>query len=116
MLANMSLQLDSKSLHSAEAIPSTEMKNAHKKRLPLLLERKGFAQITRYGQVEYYAVSPKLFHSLVKAKSQPNAGLKRLKLKYDKMKASMQSKSHQEAFDRLSSASAEELNSSIRIP
>ena len=99
-----------------EAIPATEMKNAHGKRLPDILRRKGVARVTRYKRTDYFVVSPELFKTLTqKAKRSENPKLKVLKRQYQDLLVQMQSADNQNALTALSTATGEKLGAATQV-
>ncbi|MGJ8654491.1 MAG: hypothetical protein ACSHX8_14620 [Opitutaceae bacterium] len=99
-----------------EAIPATEMKNAHGVRLPKILKNKGVARVTRYNQTEYYVVSPKMFGSLMKSAQTPQrAKLSKLNAQYQDLVKRTQSPQSQTAFAALSKASSKELSAASTV-
>lgn len=99
-----------------ESIPATEMKNAHGKRLPAILKKKGIARVTRYNQTDYFVVSPKMFNALRKQAKRPeNTKLRTLKTQYRELVDRMQTPEHQNAFTALSIASGDELGATAKV-
>lgn len=99
-----------------EAIPATEMKNAHGKRLPAILKKNGIARVTRYNQTDYFVVSPALFDALKKQATRPeNTKLCALKTQYRKLVDRMQTPENQNAFRALSLASNSELGATTKV-
>lgn len=99
-----------------EAIPATEMKNAHGKRLPAILKKNGIARVTRYNQTDYFVVSPKMFNALRKQAKRPeNTKLRTLKTQYRELVQRMQTPDNQNAFAALSTASDSELGAATKV-
>ena len=99
-----------------EAIPATEMKNAHGKRLPAILKRNGVARVTRYNQTDYFVLSPEMFESLMKkAKTPGRAKLLNLKTQYRDLVKRIRAPQNEEAFEALSKASSDELGASVKV-
>ena len=99
-----------------EAIPATEMKNAHGKRLPAILKKNGVARVTRYNQTDYFVLSPEMFESLVKkAKTPGRAQLLKLKTQYRDLLKRIRSPQNQKAFAALSKASSDDLGASVKV-
>jgi enamine deaminase RidA (YjgF/YER057c/UK114 family) len=100
-----------------DTIPATEMKNAHGKRLPEILKKKGVARVTRYGKSDYYVVSVQKFDEMAKLAIRPeNPKLKALREAYrDLVDNKMQAAQHKDAFAALSQASDDELGSATVV-
>lgn len=114
MLSNMRAVLNRKSLELAEEIKSSDLKEAHTKRVPGILKKQGVAKITRYGKTEYYLVSPDIIQELIK-RDRKNSPLDKLRERYKKAQLRMQSPAHAQAFNELMDASAEDINSSVKV-
>jgi hypothetical protein len=99
-----------------EAIPATEMKNAHGVRLPTILKNQGVARVTRYNQTEYFVLSPEMFGSLMKNARTPQSDkLLELKAQYRATIERMRTPKNKKAFAALSKASAEDLGAAVKL-
>jgi len=101
---------------NVEEIAATEMKNAHKKRLPDILKSRGIAKVTRYGKAEYYVVSPEIFEKLnFREAGLQVSSLSELRARYRNKIKDMQNGTTAGAFRSLASSSSDELNASIKV-
>lgn len=115
MLDNMKAVLNPQSLETAEEIESADLKKAHSQRLPKILKAKGVAKVTRYGKIQYYVVSPATIERLVRQGRSPANALDKLKVRYKKAQAAMQTSAHKKAFRGLAKASSDDLNASAKV-
>lgn len=115
MLDNLKAVLNIHSLETAEAIESSNLKEAHSQRLPNILKTKGVAKVTRYGKIQYYVIAPATMESLVKQSRSPAEAVDKLKARYKKAQAAMQTRRHKNAFRDLAKASSDNLNASVKV-